>query len=213
MNTCPSRRPRKAAVARAAIASAPFSLPLRFAQSVKFMKPWPVFWPLGPPPPPPPATTNIVRTFLLLVRAKYSSTALLHLLGAALGRAGGQAHLDAAAPWSSVGRKPVGSLMNSSTISPATICVDQQEDPFAIDDLGHGIGVAVDHALEPMVEPVARAGQPMADLREAAAQPGLVGRLLIHLALEQGGGDRGAQDQATSTDSSIAETMVTENWR
>ncbi len=55
-----SRKFWKAAEARATMASAVFALPVRWDQSTKLRKPWPVFWPAVPPPPP--ATVKMALT-------------------------------------------------------------------------------------------------------------------------------------------------------
>ena len=55
----------KAPEARALIASAPLSLPLRSFQFFSAVKPRPVFWPPGAPPPLIPLAVKTVATSLL----------------------------------------------------------------------------------------------------------------------------------------------------
>ena len=147
MNTCASRKPRNAAVARCAIASAVLSLPGRSSHGLRLTKPWPVFCPAAPPSPPP-ATRKIVPAFFFSVRQQVLFDLVAHFERAGLGRAGGQTPLHGDAALVLARQEAAGQAQEQHDQQQGDERVDRQEQPLAVDHPFDVAGVALHQAVE-----------------------------------------------------------------
>ncbi len=170
-----------------------------------------MFWPTAPPPPPPPATEEQRLRIGLFLRQEIFLDRVAHFERSRLRRAGRQAELHLHAPLILAGQEAAGQPQEQHGEQHEDDRVEAKEKPFAVDHRGDAADIAVHHVVEACVEPVLGAFEPCTQMRGkrlpvTASSPCCLGLSRLEVSA-------GLRISATSTDSAIADTMVTENWR
>ncbi len=118
----------------------------------------------------------------LLLRQQIFFDFVAHFERACLRGAGGQTELDRNASLILVGQEAAGQTQEEENERGEQQEIDAEEEPFAVDDLGHAADIAGDRVVEARVETVFRAFEESMDAREAPAAR----RCVMALRLEQG---------------------------